>query len=221
MATVKVVDLINRAEEILQDTTNVRWSQQTLLDYLNDGQREVVLFRPDANPVNESLTLAANSAKQSLPATALRLLSIYKNASPTTKPITNIERRVLDDQIEDWYGTTGTNVEHYVYDPMDPKVLYVYPHTTSSSATISIVYSSSPANITISNFTSDTTVISLDDVYANAILDYMLYRAYQKDTEYAGDMQRSAMYLQSFQNSLGVKNQVDAGSTPRPSTPAQ
>ena len=97
----------------------------------------------------------------------------------------------------------------------------MYPHTTSSSATISIVYSSSPANITISNFTSDTTVISLDDVYANAILDYMLYRAYQKDTEYAGDMQRAGVYLQSFQNSLGVKNQVDAGSTPRPSTPAQ
>ena len=200
MATVKAVDLINRAEEILQDNTNVRWSQQTLLNYLNDGQREVVLFRPDANPVNASFTLAANAAKQTLPSAALRLLSIYKNASPTTKPITNIERRVLDDQIEDWYGTTVTNVEHYVYDPMDPKIFYVYPHTTSSSATISIVYSSAPGDITISNFTSDTTVISLDDVYANAILDYMLYRAYQKDTEYAGDMQRSAMYLQTFQN---------------------
>ena len=221
MATVKAVDLINRAEEILQDNTNVRWSQQTLLNYLNDGQREVVLFRPDANPVNASFTLAANAAKQTLPSAALRLLSIYKNASPTTTPITNIERRVLDDHIEDWYGTTGTNVEHNVYDPMDPKIFYVYPHTTSSSATISIVYSSAPGDITISNFTSDSTVISLDDVYANAILDYMLYRAYQKDTEYAGDMQRSAMYLQSFQNSLGVKNQVDAGSTPRPSTPAQ
>ena len=164
MATVKAVDLINRAEEILQDNTNVRWSQQTLLNYLNDGQREVVLFRPDANPVNASFTLAANAAKQTLPSAALRLLSIYKNASPTTKPITNIERRVLDDQIEDWYGTTGTNVEHYVYDPMDPKIFYVYPHTTSSSATISIVYSSAPGDITISNFTSDTTVISLDDV---------------------------------------------------------
>jgi hypothetical protein len=67
MATVKVIDLIDRAEEILQDTTNVRWSQQTLLDYLNDGQREVVLFRPDANPVNTSFTLTANSAKQTLP----------------------------------------------------------------------------------------------------------------------------------------------------------
>jgi hypothetical protein len=221
MATVKVIDLIDRAEEILQDTTNVRWSQQTLLDYLNDAQREIVLFRPDANPVNASFTLTANSAKQSLPSAALRLLSIYRNSNPTSKPITNIERRVLDDQIEDWHGTTATNVEHYVYDPLDPKIFYVYPHTTASDATIEIVYSSSPTDITISNFSSDTTVISLDDIYANAILDYMLYRAYQKDTEYAGDLQRSGVYMQSFQNSLGIKNQVDAGSSPRPSTPAQ
>ncbi len=221
MATVKVIDLIDRAEEILQDTTNVRWSQQTLLDYLNDGQREVVLFRPDANPVNTSFTLTANSAKQTLPGAALRLLSIYKNASPTTKPITNIERRVLDDQIEDWHGTTDTNVEHYVYDPMDPKVFYVYPHSTASDATIDLVYSSAPVDLTIANFNTTSTVISLDDIYANAILDYILYRAYQKDTEYAGDMNRSGVYLQSFQNALGIKNQVDAGSTPKPSTPAQ
>ena len=180
MATVKVIDLIDRAEEILQDTTNVRWSQQTLLNYLNDAQREIVLYRPDANPVNATFTLTANSAKQTLPSAGLRLLSIYKNVSPNTKPITNIERRVLDDQIEDWHGTTGTGVQHYVYDPLDPKIFYVYPHTTASDATISIVYSSAPTDITISNFTNATTVISLDDVYANAILDYMLYRAYQK-----------------------------------------
>jgi hypothetical protein len=129
---------------------------------------------------------------------ALRLLSIYKNASPTTKPITNIERRVLDDQIEDWHGTTDTNVEHYVYDPMDPKVFYVYPHSTASDATIDLVYSSAPVDVTIANFNTTSTVISLDDIYANAILDYILYRAYQKDTEYAGDMNRSGVYLQSF-----------------------
>lgn len=221
MATVKVIDLIDRAEEILQDTTNVRWSQQTLLNYLNDAQREVVLFRPDANPINETFTLTANSAKQTLPSSALRLISIYKNTNPTTKPITNIERRVLDDQIEDWHGTTGTNVEHYAYDPLDPKVFYVYPGTTASDATIDIVYSSSPTDITIANFTTTATTISLDDVYANSILDYMLYRAYQKDTEYAGDMNKSGVYMQLFQQSLGIKNQVDAGSTPKPSTPAQ
>lgn len=220
MATVKVIDLIDRAEEILQDTTNVRWSQQTLLNYLNDAQREIVLFRPDANPVNASFTLA-QSAKQTLPTGGLRLLSLHRNLSPTTKPITNIERRVLDDQVDDWYGTTSTNVEHYVYDPVDPKNFYVYPHPSGGGHTLEIVYSASPSDITISNFSSDTTVISLDDLYANPILDFMLYRAYQKDSEFAGDIQRYSGYLQSFQNALGIKNQVDAGTSPRPSTPVQ
>ena len=101
MATVQVIDVIDRAEEILQDTSNVRWSQQTLLDYLNDAQREIVLFRPDASTTNESFTLA-QSAKQSLPSGGLRLLDVYKNISPNTNPVTIIERKILDDQIDDW-----------------------------------------------------------------------------------------------------------------------
>jgi hypothetical protein len=220
MATIQVIDVIDKAEEILQDTSNTRWSQQTLLDYLNDAQREIVLFRPDSNTVNTSFTLS-QSAKQSLPATALRLLDIYKNLSPNKNPITLIERRVLDDQVDDWYDKTSLYVEHYVYNPIDPKAFYVYPYPSGGGHTIEIIYSSSPSDITISDFTSDTDTITLDDIYANAILDYMLYRAYQKDSEYAGDIQKAAVYYSSFQNALGIKNQVDAGSTPRSASPTE
>lgn len=220
MATVRVIDVIDKAEEILQDTSNVRWSQQTLLNYLNDGQREIVLFRPDASTTNESFTLA-ESAKQTLPVSGLRLLDIYKNLSPNKTPVTIIERKILDDQVNDWYSSTGLAVEHYIYNPVDPKSFYVYPYPSGGGHTIEIIYSSSPSNITISNFTTDSTTISLDDTYANAILDYMLYRSYQKDSEYAGDLQRSASYYASFQNGLGIKTQADAGSQPRPATPAQ
>jgi|TARA_B100001939_G_C16871960_1_gene586841 hypothetical protein len=219
MATVKVIDLIDRAEEILQDVTNTRWSQQTLLDYLNDAQREIVLYRPDANPVNASFTLAADSSKQTLPAAALRLMKVYKNLSPNKSSIAAIDRAVLDDKVEDWYEATGTAVEYYVYDGLDPKIFYVYPHTTASNATVELVYSSLPSEITISNFSTATDVIGLDDIYANAILDYMLYRAYLKDTEFAGDMQKAGSFLATFQNSLGVKNQVDASAAPRPDQP--
>lgn len=220
MATIQVIDVIDKAEEILQDTSNTRWSQQTLLDYLNDAQREIVLFRPDANTVNTSFTLA-ESSKQSLPSAALRLLDIYKNLSPNKNPITIIERRVLDDQVDDWYDKTSLYVEHYVYNPIDPKTFYVYPYPSTSGHTIEIIYSASPTDITISDFTSDTDTITLDDIYANAILDYMLYRAYQKDSEYAGDIQKAAVYYSSFQNALGIKNQVDAGSTPRSASPTE
>ena len=47
----------------------------------------------------------------------------------------------------------------------------------------------------------------------------MLYRAYLKDTEFAGDMQKAGSFLATFQNSLGVKNQVDASAAPRPDQP--
>ena len=81
------------------------------------------------------------------------------------------------------------------------------------------MYSSAPSDISISNFDTDTTTISLDDVYANCILDYMLYRAYQKDSEYAGNAERSLMHYQSFSNALGVKTQADGAITPMPNTP--
>ena len=220
MATIRVIDVIDRAEEILQDTSNVRWSQQSLLNYLNDGQREIVLFRPDASTTNASFTLAA-AAKQSLPSGGLRLLDVYKNLSPNSSAISLIERKVLDDQVDNWYSTTSTEVEHYVYNPVDPKTFYVYPHPSGGGHTAMIVYSSSPSNITIANFSSTATTITLDDVYSNAFLDYMLYRAYLKDTEYAGDLNRATVHLQSFQQALGIKAQVDQGSTPVPATPAQ
>ena len=220
MATIRVIDVIDRAEEILQDTSNVRWSQQSLLNYLNDGQREIVLFRPDASTTNASFTLAA-AAKQSLPSGGLRLLDVYKNLSPNSSAISLIERKVLDDQVDNWYSTTSTEVEHYVYNPVDPKTFYVYPHPSGGGHTIEIIYSSSPSNITISNFTTDTTTISLDDVYANALLDYILYRAYQKDSEFAGALQKSGAFMQSFQNALGIKTQADAGSAPRPASPSE
>jgi hypothetical protein len=49
----------------------------------------------------------------------------------------------------------------------------------------------------------------------------MLYRAYQKDTESASDLNKSTLFLQSFQNSMGIKSQADNASSPKPSTPAE
>ena len=34
--------ILSRVQNILQDNTNVRWTEGELLDYLNDGQREIV-----------------------------------------------------------------------------------------------------------------------------------------------------------------------------------
>lgn len=217
MATTKVVDVIDRAAIILQDASHVRYPEAELLKFFNDAQREVVLHRPDAKMVTADHDCVAGS-KQALPATGLRLIDVVRNKDG--RAITQVDRKILDETLPNWHETdAGTNkIEHYVYDPAAPKVFYLYPKATTDFD-IEIVYSEAPSDIAISNFATDTQVISIDDVYAGALLDFMLMRAYQKDSEYAGNAQRAQMHYQSFQTSLGMKIQIDTALNPTPSTP--
>lgn len=209
MGTVVASDILDRASIILQDSTNVRFPESELLDFLNDAQREIVLHRPDANMQNANMTLVAGS-KQSIPAGGLRLIDVVRNAGG--KAITQVNREVLDETLPNWHETAAgaDKVQHYIYDPADPKNFYVYPKGTSSMD-VEVVYSSSPSEVA-----STTGTITLDDIYANCILDYILYRSYQKDSEYAGNAQRSMMHYQGFTNALGIKTQADGATTPVP-----
>jgi hypothetical protein len=58
--------IIRRAVETLQDSTSIRWPINELVRYLNDGQREVVLYRPDAMVTSSTVTCVAGT-KQSTP----------------------------------------------------------------------------------------------------------------------------------------------------------
>lgn len=208
MATTKAVDLINRVSITLQDPTFVRWTQSELLNYLNDAQRQVVLFRPDAKAVNAAFSCAA-TAKQTLPAEGLRLINVLRNTGG--RAVTKVDRSILDVQLPNWYETavSADGVKHYVYDALDPKNFYVFPKPAVSHQ-IDIVYAMAPVDIVIANYTTDTQVIGIDDIYANALMDYMMYRAYQKDSEFA-NLNRAAVYYQAFTTSLGIKSQADGG----------
>lgn len=208
MPTTKAVDLINRVSITLQDPTFVRWTQGELLNYLNDAQRQIVLFRPDAKAVNAPFT-CVNSAKQTLPADGLRLISVLRNTGG--RAITKVDRSILDVQLPTWYETAvgSDGVKHYVYDALDPKNFYVFPKPAAAYQ-IDIIYAMSPVDIVIANHTTDTQVIGIDDIYANALMDYMMYRAYQKDSEFA-NLNRAAVYYQAFTTSIGIKSQADGG----------
>jgi len=52
-------------------------------------------------------------------------------------------------------------------------------------------------------------VIALDDVYVNAIIEWILYRAYMKDAEYAANPNKSQMHMNAFRSQLGEKSQAD------------
>ena len=206
MPTVLVRDVINRAETILQDTTNTRWAKDELLDWLNDAQLGIVNRRPDTYVKNVAFS-CEQGTKQSLPADGLRLMRVRRNT--TGRAIRVIDMRILDDQIPEWHDNVdAAQVDHYAYDLIDPKTFYVYP-APAANVSIDIIYTVAPEPIEVADWETDTKTITLDDSYLNPILDWILYRAYSKDADYTSNAQRAQMHLEAFKAALGEKTQAD------------
>lgn len=220
MGTIIARTVIEKAQIILQDTTGVRWPSDTeLLGWLNDGQREVMVFKPNANVKNVAVKLTTGT-KQSLPADGVQLIDVVRNmGTDGTTPgraIRIVMREILDAQVPDWHTSTpNATTKHYTYSVLDPKNFYVYPPQPASNQGYSeMVYGAVPTDATING------AISIDDIYQNALIDYILYRAYSKDTEYAADPNRADKHQAAYIASLTGKVKAEIGSNPNSNAPA-
>lgn len=203
-------NIIDRAADVLQDTTNVRWIPAELIRWLNSGQREIVKLRPDAKYTLAAVTLVQGT-KQTLAAGSLRLLDVIRNmgANGTTpgKVIRLISREVLDAQNPDWHteANAGGVIKHYIYDVRYPLDYYVYPQVPASPV-VQVELARSVAPTDLATAASN---IDLPDTFEGSLIDYLLFRTYSKDAEYAGDPARAAAYYQMFLAGLGMKTKVD------------
>jgi hypothetical protein len=222
MSTVKVTDIIRRVEDVLQDT-NIRWPRTELQNWMNESYLAITLARPDANAKTGSFTCATGT-RQVLSSefpSSLRLLDVTRNLATNSgyKVIRLVARSVLDDQRPAWHAETGTTaIQHFTFDPRQPKEFFVYPPATTA-AEIEVVYTDSPGATTLTESQldpagSDATVILLDDIYMSPMIDWVLYRAYSKDAEYGANEQRAQAAYGAFNAALATKNQVDSAVSP-------
>ena len=216
---VTVQSVVDRVQATLQDTTGVRWPVTgELVLWVNDAQREIALLKPDASATNATITLVTGT-KQTIPTGGNRLLRVVRNMSAASsgtgkRAVRLVSREVLDAQTPDWHDPTVTGdaahtnvVKHYVYDEQNPRNFYVYPGV-SGSAYLEIIYSDNPATVALA------CNLSVPDIYANAVMNYVLYMAYMKDAEYAGNNQRAANHYQIFTAAVTGKGQIDALTSP-------
>lgn len=211
--------IIKRAAEALQDLPATRWSTAELVRHLNDGQREIVVHRPDSTRTTGSIALVAG-ARQSLPATAAKLIEVIRNTSGTKRAIRQTDRDLLDRFDADWYAMTGvTEIVHFMHDARDPSVFYVYPPAAASGASVEAVYSALPTDITEpadgTTFTSVTGNLSVPDIHANALLEFILFRAYAKDAEYGGNAALAQAHYSAFASALGIEIQATVAVAPK------
>ncbi len=212
MPTVKVVDIIDRVRRTLQDPAKTGFSDLELLDWFNAAQIALITMRPDALTKCAKYLCDQNS-RQELPEEAIRLIRIDRNTHGSAIRYTN--RDELDQLIPTWHDESAAveDLEFYLFDAKEPKAFYVYP-VPQSGHSIDLVYSYSPEPISITNFSNDGTLIAVDDSFQDALYDYVMFRAFSKESDHSDGAARATLHFQSFTSFLQGKNESDAGIKP-------
>ncbi len=208
----KGTDIISRARIVLNDADATRWTDAEFVNWINDACRFVAVLRPDSCVVNQAMALAAGT-KQSiagLTPAGLRLMDVVRNL-PTGRAIRLVDRDVLDTQMPNWHGATQAPTTNYVFDNRDPKNFYVYP-PAAAGAQVEVIYSRNPVEITVG--TLATQDLSPDDIFMDAVLNFVLFRAYSKDATFAQNANLAASYRGLAEALLGGKTGVDAKFSP-------
>lgn len=206
MPSTTAKQIIDRAAILLQDTTNIRWPRTELLEWLVEAQQYIVAVKPGARAKVTSRQLSAGS-RQTLPDDGASLIDITRNT--TGSAIRLVSREILDAQIPNWHTQTSTTVvTHYVYDPNAPEIFHVYP-PNNGSGSVELIYAATPGAVA-----NEAAAITLNDFYAPAILNYVMYRAYSKDSDYAANDANAKAYFAAFESALSGKQAFEGVTNP-------
>lgn len=209
--------IVSRARLVLNDADATRWTDTELALWITDGCRYIALRRPDSCSVNAAMALVSG-AKQSIAGLTIpgvRLLDVMRNVS-SGRSIKIADRQSLDAYSPSWYAETAGETVNYVYDGRDPATFYVSPPAIAA-AQIEILYSRAPVEITTGNLASQE--LTIDDLFTPPLLDYVLFRSYAKDADFAHNANLSAAYLSACDAALGVRSRTDLAFSPDANSP--
>lgn len=191
MATT-VQSLLDRFDALMNDVGAVRWPTAERLMWVNDGQRELVTFKDDANTKTAILQTSVG-ARQALPNTTDCYKIVGVRAGHTNRAVLPCDRAALDAFKPDWMADSNDDpVKNWMPDE-SPMAIWVYPSRLTGGDQMMITYVAYPPTVT-----EGADSIGVRDAYSTNVLHYMIYRAYSKDAETAGNAELAAAAYQLF-----------------------
>lgn len=204
--------IINRASRLLNDIDSVRWTAPELLDYVADGQLTMVRLRPSITAFTSTFQIQPRT-RQDLPPGYYQMLRIHRSMGPggntPGSPIVLTSRASMDAMDSEWHFRQGDEVQHWIYDPdSDRGVYWVYPAPSQPiwlEATLSRL---PPAETPIND------ELMLGNQWLPALLDYVLFRCFDKDADYGGNAMRAQKHEAGMYRALELKYQATTVNDP-------
>lgn len=198
----------------LSDTAHVRWTDAELLAWINLAQAEIQSFKPNVFMLTANIALVAGS-KQAIAAEHSSLIDVIRNmgtGAAAGAGIRPVERAHLDVAFADWHLAeyADKRVQCFWFDERDQKIFYVFPtQPADTDQEIEVKVSAPPTPLA-----ALTETIAIDNSWEPAIIDYVLFRAFGKDTTSAPNRERSDKHYQAFMRSMGVRTAIDPAYAP-------
>lgn len=221
MGTVLCSRVISKAAEILLDEGYERWDRSYLFEGICIGQRETVSIKPDAYVQNSAVQLAAGT-KQTI--TGIQLIRVVRNMGTdgqTPGPVIRITDQDRFDRYNPYWhmAAESAEVRFYMFNEKDPKTWYNYPpQPNSDPGWVELIQSIAPPDIVLGESPNEYDVpITLDDIYENPLLMFVLHHAYLLDADNSPEAaSRATDYYNLFVVSLGRRDLAEKKDGPYP-----
>ncbi len=202
MASVTVKYLLNMVEDILQDDDNDHWSLTNLINWYNLCQRQLVKLVPEANPVTDKIKLASGTL-QAIPARGLALIDVTRNmgtdGQTAGEAITLTTIEALQAYDRSWNTATAvTAISNFMPSPRNPKRWYCYP-PSDGNGYVELIFSQVPPQIVYdAEGNWEANLVGVADDFVDDLINAILARCYQKDSDYPGNQDRALAYIMRF-----------------------
>ena len=214
----QVSEFIIKVREMLVDPDEVRWTDVEMMSWLDSGYGQLLTHRPDANAQLITHTCVAGPLQTIDPAlNGPLLLDVTRNIKtidtvevPGT-PVHLVSLELADMLLDTWYtspAASDSQVAEYMYDDRIPANFYVSPNATAETK-LEIAISVIP-----SRHIAVTETIPVNLRYIEALVDYVAYRAYLRDSSNSHSKDMAKLFLQSFSSTLGIKLSIDNAAQP-------
>lgn len=202
--TIDAQYLIERLGRLLTDEHLDFWTAEFQAETINEAVRAIIRSRPDSS-YKTIIFQTSETAAQKLPAEAYRLIDIAGVVDENDE----VCRAVLPKPIAElnkidrcWRVAKATaKTEYFSYEENKPRDFWIYPKAPAGHR-ISLTYSWIPPLID-----KESTVLVFRSDYEQDIINYCLYRAYQRE---GTQTQKEQFYRTVFYEGLGIKTNADA-----------
>ena len=210
-----VASLVAAAKHQLNDETNgaERFSPADLTRYAMEGQLEIFKLLPHLRTTKVTQLVDSSSHEQRIPSNCDFLLDVSHLAGSIGReiPVQRGDYRLFRSYIgieNDPLSFTGLNSHftrprRWYYDPSNPNVFYLEPYPIFSS-TLVLTCTLKPSSMVSQEI--NPIIVSR----SNILMDYVMMRAYEVDTESATSMERQKIHRNQFYQAIKMEYEASA-----------